>query len=238
MSTKSNASPRGFTLVELLVVIGIIALLISILLPSLNKARQQANEVKCLSNLRQLSLACTMYANAHKGTLPPVAALADPSTGYTSPTNLGYRWSRLILPFMTAGKEFGTVAGAETAKNVEYFVCPSDFVTRLDQSVKPSSYGLNHDVQPPDFVTRFVNNLPAPVPIKITKIKFSSEKILIGDRWVNTNVTSSANGIDAIRAADWHKKGSNYVMADGHAEKMALVETRKNADRRWMLQVN
>src|SRR5687767_4622690 len=68
--SPTSARTRGFTLVELLVVIGIIALLISILLPSLQRAREAANSVKCLSNARQFGNALNMYVVAHKGTLP------------------------------------------------------------------------------------------------------------------------------------------------------------------------
>jgi len=63
-------SSKGFTLVELLVVIGIIALLISILLPSLNRARETANRVKCASNLRQVGQGLLLYANDNKGAYP------------------------------------------------------------------------------------------------------------------------------------------------------------------------
>jgi prepilin-type N-terminal cleavage/methylation domain-containing protein len=73
----SRPRPRGaasgrpaFTLVELLVVIGIIALLISILMPALRRARESANAVACSSNQRQIMMAFLMFANEHKGYLP------------------------------------------------------------------------------------------------------------------------------------------------------------------------
>src|SRR5689334_2028868 len=67
---SSSVRSRAFTLVELLVVIGIIALLMSILLPSLSRARQQAARVTCAAQMRDLVSATVMYAGANKGSLP------------------------------------------------------------------------------------------------------------------------------------------------------------------------
>ncbi len=83
---KRKFNTQGFTLVELLVVIGIIALLISILLPSLNRARETANRVKCASNLRQIGQGFLLYANDNKSGAYPRTVFAQATTGDTIPT--------------------------------------------------------------------------------------------------------------------------------------------------------
>jgi prepilin-type N-terminal cleavage/methylation domain-containing protein/prepilin-type processing-associated H-X9-DG protein len=72
--SAQHRTRNAFTLVELLVVIGIIALLISILLPSLNQARENAKSTQCLNNVRQIGIAFMMYANENKGFLPNLTA--------------------------------------------------------------------------------------------------------------------------------------------------------------------
>ena len=73
----SRRTDRGFTLVELLVVIGIIAVLIGILLPVLGRARETARTIKCASNLRTLATAAMQYSFDNKGSLLPTVVFKD-----------------------------------------------------------------------------------------------------------------------------------------------------------------
>jgi prepilin-type N-terminal cleavage/methylation domain-containing protein/prepilin-type processing-associated H-X9-DG protein len=86
MSARS-VRPRGFTLVELLVVIGIIALLISILMPALSRARDHANAIKCLSNMRQIGQAYLMHATEHRNHVPTAGLIHPPWSA--TPAGLG-----------------------------------------------------------------------------------------------------------------------------------------------------
>src|SRR2546423_1881665 len=101
-----RAGVRAFTLVELLVVIGIIAVLLAILLPILGKARQGANRVACASNLRQIGQAVVMYATANDGCFPSAGNYAETYNrwGGKQGTHAALLWTnRLINRYVGRG---------------------------------------------------------------------------------------------------------------------------------------
>jgi prepilin-type N-terminal cleavage/methylation domain-containing protein/prepilin-type processing-associated H-X9-DG protein len=155
----------GFTLVELLVVIGIIALLISLLLPALSRAREQARIVACASNEHQIMLMFATYAANQKGWLPPFCygsngrwnynAKAyipniDPTTGQD---DYWRGWDQIladtVMDDSDANRDKAVTKGTDESW-WKIFLCPSDYNPRVgttgtgaDAHITPRSYAVN-----------------------------------------------------------------------------------------------
>lgn len=106
--SRSLTLPRAFTLIELLVVISIISLLVSILLPSLSRAKEQAKGVHCLARLKEFGNAYAAYENMNGGNLPPAEWFPserdlDDAGGFPRPpggTPVVYGWAEVLYPFV------------------------------------------------------------------------------------------------------------------------------------------
>jgi prepilin-type N-terminal cleavage/methylation domain-containing protein/prepilin-type processing-associated H-X9-DG protein len=125
----------GFTLVELLVVIGIIAVLVAVLLPALNRSREMARRLACSSNVRQLCQAMIMYAAENKGVLPDTGNGDGSFSGYATPVNTTMRFD---LYYMHPGAREMYSRKFKMGRNV--FYCPSNPDRNEDQLWDGSSF--------------------------------------------------------------------------------------------------
>jgi prepilin-type processing-associated H-X9-DG protein/prepilin-type N-terminal cleavage/methylation domain-containing protein len=146
----SRRKAAGFTLVELLVVIGIIAVLIAILLPTLSSARRAAATMACLSNARQLATATMMFANEHHGYIQPCSDNGWVGNSDPLKRNFAYRdnggvdfiqdWASALLKYM--GDRSSTDFQKAPPGKSKVFTCPSDYW----MTVNPPGFRLYNNV--------------------------------------------------------------------------------------------
>jgi prepilin-type N-terminal cleavage/methylation domain-containing protein/prepilin-type processing-associated H-X9-DG protein len=179
---------RAFTLVELLVVIGIIALLIAILLPTLGRAREQAKTTQCLSNLRQIGIGFQMYAADHKGAIVP-AWIDDAGKGSAGLES--YATMLIGLKYLPAPEQQDF--DEPTSQGDSVFRCPSgaDQKHELNAANEPASKADERNC----FFWRR----------KSTLLKTG----YMADTWYGTNGVNSGNGANV---ANYNKTQSIWPM--------------------------
>lgn len=132
MNKNPGSGSNGFTLIELLVVIAIIGILVALLLPAIQAAREAARRAQCQSNIKQINLAILNYASAHAGKLPPGGITNGPCCGTRSYES----WSISILPHLEQQNlhdQYRSDKFNEAPENwpvlqtiVPTYLCPSD----------------------------------------------------------------------------------------------------------------
>ncbi|MCC6239983.1 MAG: DUF1559 domain-containing protein [Phycisphaerales bacterium] len=149
---------HGFTLVELLVVVGIISILIAILLPALNKVRQQANQMQCLSNLRQLGMATQMYAQDYNGYMPSSRVGAN---RYDTPAPI--QWYLHLVPYLSPDKPTiadtsglngagGTWSWETYAAPINRLACPAAELENIPATLSVHrTYGMSMAIDDTEF---------------------------------------------------------------------------------------
>lgn len=239
-----RAKRTGFTLVELLVVIGIIAVLISMLLPALNKVREQARSIVCQSNMKQLVLAFVAYASEQRGAtpiFPPIPGTYPGTTGperslayYTDGAGLLRYDVGAFWPYVSTGpRPAGTPGAQPTAPPAPalYGVmnCPSDSTPRGGFSqFRNFSYSWNAQLWnitgygfQPNLAIGDIHAVS-----RITHIIESSHKIVCeeevapNDGWSVIGLGPGESGNTADTPAFRHIGRGNWGFADGHVESM------------------
>jgi prepilin-type N-terminal cleavage/methylation domain-containing protein/prepilin-type processing-associated H-X9-DG protein len=236
LSTRfARTAPSGFTLVELLVVIALIAILAALLLPALSRARNRAQGISCLNNVRQLTLAWTLYADDHGGRL--AYNLGGDIERQTVAPRTNLNWVNGILTWErdSDNTNTATITDASLAsfanRNVGLYRCPSDRVLSATQreagwSHRLRSYSMNAMVGDAGELSVSGKNANNPGYIQyftLTSIQRPDEIFVFLDEHPDSindgyfvNKAYNYEWVDL--PASYHDGAAAFAFADGHSE--------------------
>lgn len=213
---NQNSIRFGFSLVELLVVIAIIGLLLSILTPSLGRARSTAKRLVCAHNLKQIDLAVSLYLNTNDNTYP---CAQDPlPAGYW--LWMGRGWRSIVEPYLGDNID---------ANNPSVLFCPQDRIARDKYESTSYAYSMAfyHSADQVDAMSdksATYTNPQASIPQRTSDVAYPSGKILIGEWLSNHYIVDDDKGW-------WCWQGSrNFLFADGQVRLLKAPDIRPARD--------
>lgn len=237
-----RADRPGFTLIELLTVVAIISLLISILMPSLGRARDQAKRAHCLARLKDFGNAIGAYENDSRDLLPPALWIKHYPTDPDSRMGV-YGWTEILWSFVYK-EELFVEDDLPVQRNVdpdrfeEYFICRASSIRGVNSghyrvylpSWSAGSYGIEpdgtfgFDTEPDPWLSTSRSAIRPRMPLIGDANELSRRTIgpsledmcsYIGPGEANEAGTDGRNG---NRFSDRHSGGSNYLFQDLHGE--------------------
>lgn len=242
MKRTPHRTSAGFTLVELLVVIGIIALLISILLPSLNRARQSAITVQCASNLRQMGQGYILYASENRGSLPPFSEIGNAAAAYNYQTNRLH--FDFIAPYLGVKDAYAARWGGDKTVGVKFLNCPFG-----GPDNEYSAFGVNYTEvfsypPPQDVGSQKLVKVPLTCFVSMdASTHFIYTPYMSPGLTVDTDDDGKADTHSGLTAYTvWHYNQArpkrhngkaNYLFPDGHVDLRTLDQWLNNEDKIW-----
>jgi prepilin-type N-terminal cleavage/methylation domain-containing protein/prepilin-type processing-associated H-X9-DG protein len=203
MKALSKNRISVFTLIELLVVISIIAILASLMLPALNKARNSAYCAQCTSNQKQIQYAFSFYTGNNDDWLPPYY---DPKAYSAGQLNF---WSQYLVAEIQKVNSLADAQRILSGKNwPKYWLCPNNKTANM--TINSMAYGANAYL-----MDKRLTGAYGPCLFKVTTLARPSQLILFG-------CSDGDNNYDSIISAGWyvvsenHNGGANLGYVDGH----------------------